>query len=144
MVHAFKGKTGRHGSVADDGYGPAVCFTLVFGSHRHTQCGADRSRRMAYPESIIFALTPFGESAQAIIFTIAGKLIAATGKDLMTISLVTHVPYQLVIGRIKNVVQGNRQLDNTKAGRKMTAMHTHRIDDILTKLITYLMQLLPA
>jgi hypothetical protein len=57
---------------------------------------------------------------------------------------VTYIPYQLIIRCIKYVVEGYRQLDYPKAGRKVAAMNTDGIDDVLTEFVTYLVQLLFA
>jgi hypothetical protein len=41
-------------------------------------------------------------------------------------------------------MERNGQLYNSQAGGEMPTMHTHYIDDVLTQLITYLVQLFPA
>ena len=48
------------------------------------------------------------------------KTVTPSGKDFMSISLMADVPYNLVTGRIKTVVQGNRQLNGAKIGTEMT------------------------
>jgi hypothetical protein len=41
-------------------------------------------------------------------------------------------------------MEGHRQLDHAQAGRKMSAMDTHRIDNVLPELVTQLLQLFPT
>jgi hypothetical protein len=53
----------------------------------------------------------------------------------MGISLVAHIPYYLIAGRIEAVMQGNGKLDHSEARGKMTAgLGDHR-DDCLPYLL---------
>ena len=65
---------------------------------------------MPYAKGIVFALRPFGKAAEAIIFAIGGEFVPASGEDLVSVSLVTYVPYQLVIRGVENIMEGRRQL----------------------------------
>jgi hypothetical protein len=56
----------------------------------------------------------------------------------------TNIPYELVVGCIEDVMQGDCQFHYPQTGGKMSAMHAHCIDDKLTQLIAKLMQLFPA
>jgi hypothetical protein len=62
----------------------------------------------------------------------------------MSISLVPDVPDKLVIGSVENVMKGNRKFYHTQAGTKMTPVQANYINDVLTKLIHQLLQLLPG
>jgi hypothetical protein len=54
----------------------------------------------------------------------------------MPIGLVTYIPHQLVIRRVENVMESYRQFDYPQAGRKMAAMNTDSINDVLTEFVT--------
>jgi hypothetical protein len=99
---------------------------------------------VTYSKGIIRTLAPFGKPADPIVFPVAGKYFPASGKDLMAISLMTDVPNQLIIRRVKDIVKGYRQLDYPQAGRKMPTVNADDIDDILAEFIANLVQLLPA
>src|SRR5580658_9811325 len=99
---------------------------------------------MAHSEGIILAFGPFGKAAQSIVFPITGELVPAPGEDLMAVGLMSDVPYQLVIRCVENEMQRHCQLYHAQAGRKVSAMDTHRIDNELAELVAKLLQLLPA
>src|SRR6185295_12879307 len=95
---------------------------------------------MAHPKTIIFTFASFRKTAKAFIFPVGDKIVAAAGKDLMAISLVTNVPYQLIVRRIVNVMKCGSQFDDAKAGPKMPAMNADYIYNILAKFITNLVE----
>ena len=99
---------------------------------------------MADPKGIVGAFRPFRETADPLVFAVAGKLVPAAGEDLVAIGLMTDVPDKLIIGRIKHIVQRHGQLGNAKAGREMAAVDTYGVDNKLTELIAQLVELLPA
>ena len=99
---------------------------------------------MPHAKAVVLTLTTFGKSAQAVVFTVAAEIIPASREDLMPISLVADVPYQLIIGGIEAIMQGDGELDHSQAGREMTTMNADRIYDILPQFGGYLVQLFPA
>src|SRR5580658_11352988 len=109
MVHSFEGEASGHGSVTDDSHCLPVGLALIFRSHCHSKSRADGSGGMAYSEGIVFALRPFGETTQSIVFTVAGKLFPPAGQDLMAIGLMADVPYQLVIRCIEHIMKRHCQ-----------------------------------
>ena len=52
-----------------------------------------------------------------------------------------HIPNQPVIGRIKQIMNGNRQLDHTKASAKMATGNRHRINHLGAQFIGNLLHL---
>jgi hypothetical protein len=144
MVHSLEGQARRHRAIADDRHRFAVSLALIFGCHRHAQRSADRSRRMPHTKTVVFTLAPVREPAQPVVLSIGCEPVPSACQDLMTVGLMTYIPDQLVIRCIKNVVKGDSQFDYPQAGRKMAAMNTDSINDVLTEFIRYLVQLLLA
>ena len=60
----------------------------------------------------------------------------------MGVSLVTDIPYELVDGGFVKIVEGNRELDDTKACTKVPAGLTNRIQHEMAKLSGKVIQLL--
>ena len=89
---------------------------------------------MSYTEGIVFAFTAFGEATKPAVFAVGMKLLPAAGEYLMSVSLVAHIPYQLIIWCVQHIVQGDGQLYHAQAGAKMPAMNTYAIDNELPQL----------
>ncbi len=55
---------------------------------------------------------------------------APPGEHLVDICLVTHVPDNLVLGRVEHIVQRQRQLHDTKTGAQVPARLGHGVNQI--------------
>src|SRR5262249_7252240 len=97
---------------------------------------------MANSKSIIFAFASIGKSTQPFIFSVGGKIVTASGENFMPISLMTHIPYDLIIRSIENMMKRYGKFNNPKAGSKMAPMQTYNINDILPQFIGKLLQLI--
>ncbi|MDT4836543.1 hypothetical protein FQZ97_702470 [compost metagenome] len=71
----------------------AVFFTFIMRSYSHAQCGRNGSRGVANTKSVVLTFADLRETADAIDNAVSMKTIFTAGKDLMTIGLVTHIPY---------------------------------------------------
>ena len=60
----------------------------------------------------------------------------------MPVSLVAHIPYQLIVRCIEDIMQRHTQFYNTQARSKMASMYTYHIDNILAQFVAHLVQLL--
>ena len=80
------------------------------------------------------------EAAQPTIRADCGELVAPTRDNLMRVCLMAHVPHQLVVGRIKDIVEGKRQLHRAKARGQMTRMLGERVYNILPHLDSQLFE----
>ena len=69
---------------------------------------------MRSTERVIFALGAFGETGQAIFLTKRQHTVAPSSQNFVRITLVTHIPDQLVMGGLKHSVDRGRQLDHPK------------------------------
>ena len=70
------------------------------------------------------------------------KHLAATGQDLVAVSLVADVPDQLVMGSIEDVMKGDGKFDDPEGGAKMTSVHGNHVDDIIPQFSGHLIQVL--
>ena len=56
---------------------------------------------------IVFAFIPSRESGYATLHTQLTHTFAPAGQNFVRIGLVPYIPYQLVMRRIKNIMQGD-------------------------------------
>ncbi len=97
---------------------------------------------MSGAERIVIAFGPLGEAGQSAAGAQGADAVATAGQDFVRIGLMANVPDQAIAGGIEHVVQGSRQLDNAKAGAKMSARDRDRVDGFLTQFIGDLPDLL--
>jgi hypothetical protein len=91
-------------------------------------------------ECIVFAFGTLCEPGQTAAGAQRANAIAPSRQNFVRVSLVTDVPNQLVRGCVKNVVEGNRQLDDTEARSKVSAGDGDRVDGFGAQFIRNLLQ----
>ena len=96
---------------------------------------------MGSAESIVFTFGTLRESGQAAAGAQRADAITPAGQNFVRISLVTDIPDQLVIGRVKNVVKGHREFDDAKTRAEMAAGDSHSVDRFSAQFIGNLLQL---
>ena len=96
---------------------------------------------MPRDKRVVLALRRIGERTQTLELPVCREPVSAPRQYLMRISLVTYIPYQLILRRVEYVVQRYRQFYRTQRRTQMTGMLTQRLDDILPQLGTHLRQL---
>ena len=106
----------------------------------HTQCGTDRCRAVAGAKCVIGAFAPFWETAQSAICAERIKAVSPSGKYLVGIGLVAHIPHQTVVGRIEYIVQSHSQFDSPQTRGQMSRMGGEGVDDIGPQLVGYSLQ----
>ena len=129
IVHRLVGHAGRDRAVADDA-DDVVVVAGEIARDRHAEAGGNRGRGMRRAEAVVFALRALGEAGEAAACAQGADAVAAAGQDLVRIGLVADVPDQLVIGRVEDVMQRDRQLDDAEAGAEMAAGHRDRVDGL--------------
>jgi hypothetical protein len=72
-------------------------------------------------ERVVGALVALGEAVGPVALADAADAVAPPGEDLVRVGLVAHVPDQPVGGRVEDVVQGHRQLDDAEPGAEVAA-----------------------
>ena len=63
------------------------------------------------------------------------ELLPPAGDYLMGVSLVPHIPYNLVARGVEHIVEAERQLHRAEAGGEMSALLRHGVDDKLPDLL---------
>ena len=60
----------------------------------------------------------------------------------MTVGLVTYIPHQPIVGRIKDIVKSDGQFYNTETRCQMSGINCYLFNNITAQLVTQLWQLL--
>ena len=76
---------------------------------------------MADTKSIELTLAPLREAAQSTFLTHGPHTASSTRQYFMRVALVADIPNNTVVGGIKDVVQGNRELYNAQPSAEMAA-----------------------
>ena len=90
---------------------------------------------MCCAEGVVFALCALGKAGKSAALTEGVHLITATSQDFMRIALMSDIPDQLVIGRIKHGVNGHGQLDYAKPCAQVTAGFGNGFDNLAAEFI---------
>ena len=134
VVHGLVGHAAGDAAVADDG-DHVVAAALELVGDGHPQGRADTGAGVAYAEGVVLAFLPVGEGAHAALGADAGHPVLAPGQDLVGVSLMPHVPDQLVARRVEHVVQGDGQLHRPQPRREMPPRYAHRLRQVLAQLL---------
>ena len=74
---------------------------------------------MARIEGVMGAFSPFGKTGKPLPFAQAGKSRVTPGQELVGVTLMPHIPYDLVFRRIENAVKADTKFYRTQVGGKM-------------------------
>src|SRR5581483_1093908 len=141
IVERLIGHACGHGAIADD----ADHIVLAAGEiarHGHAESGRDRRRRMRSAEAVVFAFRALGEAGEAAALTQRANAIAPSGQDFVWVGLVAHIPDQLVVRRIEDIMQRDSELDNAETCAEMPSGHGDGVDRFGTKLVCNLLQVM--
>src|SRR5687768_6342066 len=97
---------------------------------------------MTHPECIVVTFLSFRKAADTFIKTVCMKDVPAAGEDLMSVRLVPDIPHQLVVRRIKNMMECNGELNHSEAGPEVSAFDRNHVNDELAKLPAKLRKLI--
>ncbi len=89
---------------------------------------------MAGVKGVVGALGALGKAADAVVLAQGVEAVLAPGEELMGIGLVAHVPDDLVLGGVKDVMQGDGEFHHPQAGGEVPAGHGDRGDDLVANL----------
>ena len=95
---------------------------------------------MAGTESIVFRFVSSQKTRDASGLFDRFQLFAASGQDLVRVCLMTNVPYEPVVRRVKDIMHRHRQLHSSKTCSCMTADLRTRINNILTHFVGNFLQ----
>ena len=71
---------------------------------------------MARTVAVVLALATKKKAVEPLVLTDRRKAVESSGQKLVDITLVADIENELVLGRIENPVQGNREFDHTEVG----------------------------
>ena len=97
---------------------------------------------MASTKGVVLALLDAREATDSTHLTIGWEEVTTTCDDLVGISLMAHVPHQLIVGGVIDVVKRNGELHHTKTRSQVTRVFRALLDDVLSKLVTIHLKLL--
>lgn len=92
---------------------------------------------MSGHESVVDALVGVGESRQASELAVVDKAVAASGEYLMPVGLMAHVPYNAVVGRVENIVQGHGEFHRAHRRGEVTGVYRKPVDEELPYLLAH-------
>lgn len=140
VVHRFERHTGGDGAIADHTH-RAAAFAFTLRCHRHAETGADRGRRVADRQHVVFAFGAPREGMQAVLLPNGGDPVAAAGQNFVRVGTVADVP-PVIERRVVDEMQRHRQFDGTQPGGKVAAGATDAVQQVLPQLIAQLRQAL--
>ena len=136
LVDGLEGDAARHRAVADDGDDLAG-VGLAAQAHGLLEADgvADRGRGVARAHDVVLGLRDRAEGREALVLADGGQLVAAAGEDLVRVGLMADVPHDLVLRRVHQRVQRDRQLAGAEVGAEVPADLADRVDDVLAHLL---------
>ena len=118
-----------------------IGLSLELGGYGHTESGRDGIGGMAAGKRIILTLRGRGEGLDATQLAVCTELLPTTSQDLMTVCLMSHIPYDTILWGVIDIVQRNSNLHHAEAGGQMTWIHCYLLHDILAQFFTELRQI---
>jgi hypothetical protein len=99
---------------------------------------------VTHTEGVILTLGHSRKAADALVLAIGMKLCLASGKDLVSVGLVSDIPDYLVIWSIIHIMEGNGKLYHSETGTKVTRVVAYLFNDMLPELVTESHQVKPV
>ncbi len=90
---------------------------------------------MTGTHDVVLGLGDRAEGRQPAVLSDRVQLVAAAGKDLVRVGLVTHVPEDLVARRVEHRVHGDGDLARPEVGAEMTPDLADGVDYLLADLL---------
>ena len=113
VIEPLVGKSARQCSVTDHGNRPGITALAVF-RLCHTDRRRDRRGAVPCAKGVMQALGSFGKSRNASRPSQGVKRLFSAREELMHIALMPHVKNHVILWRIKNPMDGKRQLHHTE------------------------------
>ena len=140
IIETLERKAATHTAITDYCYHLSFVITLLVRCDSHTQGSRDTVGGVTTGKGIILTLVGRRERTESAHVSICREGIAATGQNLMTCGLMSDIPDNTIVWRIKDVMQCNRKLDHTKPTCEMTRIIGHLLYYLLPEFITNLRQ----
>src|SRR5207302_3556384 len=95
------------------------------------------------PEDVVPGFRSREEAGHAAELPQRVEPLATSGEDLVHVGLVAGVPHELVVRRVEDAMERDRELDRAEAGGDMTPGPLHGLDGAFADLATELEELVP-
>ena len=120
IVHRLIGHPRGHGAVSDHADDLVVILHQI-ARLGETKASGDRGRGMRSAERIVLAFIALGETGKASTLAQCANAVLAARQNLVGIALVADIEDQLVVWRVEDRMDGDRQLDNAEPCPEMSA-----------------------
>ena len=134
VVQPLEGQTARHRAIANDRH-YLTLLAIECRRLRHTEGCRDRNRGMTATKGVVGALVHARETAQSVELALREEGLATPRDDLVGVGLMPHIPHELILGRIEDIVQRRSQLHCTEARGQVTGIDRAGLDDVATQLL---------
>ena len=140
IVERFHGKSADQRTVSYNRHHPSVFSETLIGC-LESEGGGNRGPRMAAHKRIIFRFCRRWKSRKSVAAADRCKTIPAPRQQFMCISLMSHVPQDLVFREIEHPVQRHRQFHDSQICSQVSPVLRHRLHDLLAQFPAQLRQL---
>src|SRR6185295_4471354 len=102
-----------------------MILAFLIASDRHTESSRKRGGSVPGAKRVVFRLVAPQETTDAAILFDGWQFRATSRKDLVSVSLVTHVPNQTVPRRIERIMQSDGEFDGAESGPSVATHSRH-------------------
>ena len=104
VVYAFKSQSAAHCAVTNHGNYTAWGMSVAFVGHSHTKCCRYGIGCVSCGKSVVFTFCGWREWTKTSQFAVGAESVTTAGKNLVAVCLMTDIPYNAVIGGVKDVM----------------------------------------
>ena len=127
VVESLVCKAAGQGAITNEGQN-AVILLLQSSGPGHAQGNRHRVGGVTGNKSVVDALVGLGEAGKSIQLTEGIKQLLPPRQGLMDIALVAHIKDQSVLFRVKDPVDGHRQLHGPQIGGQVASGFRNMLD----------------
>src|SRR5262245_4851511 len=96
-------------------------FVLAVTRNGHSERGGKRRRRVTRSERVVLRFVAAEKAGQTAILLYRMQFVAAAGQYLVCVSLMTDVPNETVVRRIKHIMHRHGKFDSAEASTCVAA-----------------------
>ena len=114
--------------------------------HRLLEADAvgDRCRSVAGPHDVVLGFGDRAERREAVVLADGRQFVTPPGEDLVGVGLVADIPEDLVLRRVHDAVEGDRDLAGAEVGAEVAADLPDHVDAVGPYLFRDLLELVVA
>ena len=133
VVEGFVADAVGEGSIAGK-HDDILVATRHVSRHGHAESGRECGARVTGTEAVVLAFRAQHEAVETARLANGIEAIFAAGEEFVDIALVRYVENKAVAGSVKDVVHGERELDDTEVGTDMATGLGNATDEPLADL----------